>query len=175
MSWLGERLHHHAVGIGKQHRRLAIGQRTVDGADQEVDRFRLMLDDAIEHAAPEDLFARLVVEGCGEDDGRHLMGKNEFERLAIGRVRQVEVEHGEREAFRRLLQRFPERRKRAAMGDADAVDGLEPVFQRRREHPGIFDKEHALVAVLLHRIQPAWRAAQSHVPATPLEPQACFP
>ena len=127
--------------VDHQDAEIPVGNDPADRHDDLIERPVIVLDDVVEHVLLEDALARVEVELAGEDDGRQVDLEGVVERLAMGRVGQVEVGHGNEEAVIGVGGSLPHFGQRTAGHDIDAQIGFETVFQGRGEHPRIFDKQ----------------------------------
>ena len=105
-----------------------------------ADRIRLALDDAVDNLAAKNVLACAAVERPCKDDRGNVLGNHIFKRLAVRRIRQIEIENGNGivavARFHGLAKRF----QRTAMGDLDTVRGLQAMLENRSKHTGILDQ-----------------------------------
>jgi hypothetical protein len=122
--------------------RLAVRQGALHRRDQRVQRELVVLQDIVDDVARHDPAARFDVEASREDDGRDAALDGEVDRLAVGRVRQVQVDHGDAVGFRLLGDHFMQLVQGGAGDDGQLGLVGEQLAQRLREGSRILDDQN---------------------------------
>ncbi|MND82325.1 hypothetical protein D3C80_741530 [compost metagenome] len=89
--------------INDQHMVAVVGEKAADGFRQHIHGENIVLQDIIDHILGDQRFARPLVKGAGENDGRDRKIDQIFQRLALFRPRQVDVGNRQRHRFGRMF------------------------------------------------------------------------
>ncbi|MNY05006.1 hypothetical protein D3C86_1377100 [compost metagenome] len=139
-----------------------VGEKAADGFRQHIHGENIVLQDIIDHILGDQRFARPLVKGAGENDGRDRKIDQIFQRLTLFRPRQVDVGNRQRHRFGRMFVTGLQLFKRAAHLHGNAQHLLETQGHHLGEHVAVFRQQNAVVGERHARILHARNAQEIH-------------